>query len=402
MEDRTMATTKDYPRFSKEEYDRRFREIRSGMAEKGIDVLIIYGDSGSNGGNHANVKYVSNYADPISSYVVFPRDGEPSLHMSNRLYLPYAKRMSIFPRTTDAVDYDPAGAIDRRIRELNLERGVIGLVGLRGILHASIPYGPLSHWHKVLAEASFVDATDILGEVRLIKSKEELQWFRKGAALTDMAFEALAKKGKIGMTDFQLAALITGSYMPHGGGPKLIFIGSTSMKNPHLIFPCQYPSHRKIRKGDIILTELSADYEMYAGQAHRPISVGMPPIAIYQRLFEVAVEAYQRMVKSLKPGASQEDIRRAASIIQQEGFTTFDASLHGWGLLIEPPRVDIDSVMIRRPQNEFTVKEGMLLVVQPNVVTPDGKRGLQVGNLVEITKAGARALQKFPMKFMRI
>ena len=89
-------------------------------------------------------------------------------------------------------------------------------------------------------------------------------------------------------------------------------------------------------------------------------------------------------------------------MIQEEGFTTFDVSLHGWGLLIEPPRVDIDAVMIRRPLNEFIVKEGMLLVVQPNVVTPDGKRGLQVGNLVEITPAGARALQKFPMKFMRI
>ena len=44
----------------------------------------------------------------------------------------------------------------------------------------------------------------------------------------------------------------------------------------------------------------------------------------------------------------------------------------------------------------------MLLVIQPNVVTQDGKRGLQVGNLVEITPTGARALQKFPIKFMRI
>jgi Xaa-Pro aminopeptidase len=58
--------------------------------------------------------------------------------------------------------------------------------------------------------------------------------------------------------------------------------------------------------------------------------------------------------------------------------------------------------MIRRPQNEFVVREGMLLVIQPNVVTQDGKRGLQVGNLVEITPKGARALQKFPLKFMRI
>ncbi len=130
---------------------------------------------------------------------------------------------------------------------------------------------------KSFTGASFVDATDILAEVRLIKSREEIAWFRKGAALTDMAFEALEKKAKAGMTDFQLAAIIANGYMPKGGGPKLIFIGSTSMSQPHLIFPCQFPSHRKVRKGDIILTELSADYEMYPGQAHRPITVGVPP-----------------------------------------------------------------------------------------------------------------------------
>jgi len=396
-----MALSKDHPRFSKEEYDRRFRKIRKRMEEKGIDVLIIYGDSGSNNGNHANVKYVSNYQDPVSSYVVFPLKGEPSLHMSNRLYLPYAKRMSIFPRT-DAVDYNPGGAVENRLRELGLEKGTIGLVGLRGILYGSLPFGPVDHWHKAFSSASFVDATDILAEVRFIKSREELTWFRKGAAFTDMAFEALEKKARAGMTDFQLAGIITNSYMPRGGGPKLIFIGSTSMSRPHLIFPDQFPSHRKVGKGDIILTELSADYEMYAGQAHRPITVGVPPTPVYRKMFDLAVEAYTRILKALKPGATHVVIKKAASIIQDEGFTTFDATLHGWGLLIEPPRLDIDAVMIRRPVNEFVVQEGMLLVIQPNVVTRDGKRGLQVGNLVEITPTGARALQKFPIKFMRI
>ncbi len=396
-----MALAKDYPRFSKEEYDRRFKEIRQRMQEKGIDVLILYGDSGSNNSNNANIKYVSNYQDPVSCYVVFPLKGEPSLHTSNRLYLPHAKLMSILP-LTDAVDYNPGGAVESRIRDLGLEKGTIGLVGLRGILYGSLPFGPLDHWHKTFSGASFADATDLLAEARRIKSREELTWFRRGAALTDMAFEALEKKAKAGMTDFQLAGIIAGSYMPRGGGPKLIFIGSTSMSRPHLIFPCQFPSHRKISKGDIILTELSADYEMYPGQAHRPITVGAPPTPIYRKMFELAVEAYTRVLRALKPGATQVDIKKAASVIQDEGFTTFDTTLHGWGLLIEPPRVDIDAVLIRRPLNEFTVEEGMLLVIQPNVVTQDGKRGLQVGNLVEITSAGARSLQKFPLKFMRV
>ena len=396
-----MASAKDYPRYPQAEYARRYREIRKRMREGGIDALVFYGDSGMQGGNQANLKYVTNYKDPVSSFFVFPLKGAPALFISNRLYLPYAKKMSVIEKT-EAVDYEPGPKVERRIRELGLAKGVIGLVGFRGILPVSMPYGVVDHWRKALRGARFTDASDILADARLVKSPEELKWFRRGAALTDMAFEALEKKARAGMSEFELAALISGAYVPRGGSPQLIFVGSTSMARPRLIFPNQFPSHRKIRKGDVVLTELSADYEMHPGQAHRPISVGAAPTPIYRKLYEVAVEAYERIFRALRPGATHEDVRRAGAVIQEEGFTTFDATFHGWGLLIENPRIDVDAALIKRPQNEITFREGMLMVIQPNVCTMDGKRGLQAGNLVEITRTGARSLQKFPMKFMRI
>jgi len=396
-----MPAAKDHPRFPKEEYSRRYREIRKRMRARGLDVLVMYGDSGSHGGNQASIKYVTNYQDPVSSFAVFPLKGEPALYISNRLYLPYAKQMSVFGRT-EAVDYDPGAKVERRIRELGLEKGAIGVVGYRGILKTSIPFSVMDHWRRALPGASFAEATELLHEVRAVKSKEELKWFRRGAALTDMAFEALEKMARPGMTDYELAAIVSNAYMPSGGGQQLIFIGSTSMARPHLIFPNQFPTHRRTRKGDIVLTELSAGYHMHSGQAHRPISVGAGPTPVYRRLYEVAVEAYERILRAVKPGANQDDVRRAGSIIGEEGFTTFDTTFHGWGLLIENPRVDVDATLIERPQNEIVFREGMLMVIQPNLVTPDSKRGLQVGNLVEVTKNGARSLQKFPMKFMRI
>ncbi len=396
-----MAPVQDHPRYPKAEYARRYREIRKRMRARGIDALVFYGDSGMQGGNQANVKYATNYKDPVSSFFVFPLKGAPALFISNRLYLPYAKKMSVIPRT-EAVDYDPGAKVEGRIRELGLDKGSIGLVGFRGILPVSMPFSVVDHWRKTLKSAQFTDASDILAEARLVKSPEELKWFRRGAALTDMAFEALEKKAKAGMSEFGLAALISGAYMPRGGSPQLIFVGSTSMARPRLIFPNQFPTHRKIRKGDIVLTELSADYEMHPGQAHRPVSVGVEPTPVYRKLYEVAVEAYDRIFKALKPGATREDVKRAGAVIEEEGFTTFDTTFHGWGLLIENPRIDIDASILKRPQNEITFREGMLMVIQPNVCTADGKRGLQVGNLVEVTRTGARSLQKFPMKFMRI
>ncbi|MGH7308477.1 MAG: aminopeptidase P family N-terminal domain-containing protein, partial [Candidatus Rokuibacteriota bacterium] len=112
-----MPLATDHPRLPQAEYARRYAEVRRRMRERGLDVLIVYGDSGSHGGNHANVKYLSNYQDPVASYLVVPLQGEPALYISNRLYLPYARRMSVVPET-DAVDYDPAGKVERRIREL--------------------------------------------------------------------------------------------------------------------------------------------------------------------------------------------------------------------------------------------------------------------------------------------
>ena len=45
------------------------------------------------------------------------------------------------------------------------------------------------------------------------------------------------------------------------------------------------------------------------------------------------------------------------------------------------------------------VEPGMLLVIQPHLVSEDGKRGVQVGNLVVCDGGGARSLQRTPMRF---
>jgi hypothetical protein len=38
----------------------------------------------------------------------------------------------------------------------------------------------------------------------------------------------------------------------------------------------------------------------------------------------------------------------------------------------------------------------MTVVVQPNVVTPDGRAGVQTGELLLVTEAGAERLHAFP------
>ncbi|MGZ9076371.1 MAG: M24 family metallopeptidase, partial [Burkholderiaceae bacterium] len=118
------------------------------------------------------------------------------------------------------------------------------------------------------------------------------------------------------------------------------------------------------------------------------------------RLYDVAADCYQRIFDVLKPGATDADVRNAAIFIEKEGFRTLDILIHGWGLQIEPPRVDLPGAMIKRELGPVTFQKGMLIVIQPNIVTADGKAGVQTGNLVVIEENGARSLQRYPMEFV--
>jgi Xaa-Pro dipeptidase len=48
------------------------------------------------------------------------------------------------------------------------------------------------------------------------------------------------------------------------------------------------------------------------------------------------------------------------------------------------------------------LRAGMMVVIQPNVVTPDGKAGVQTGELVLVTATGIERLHAMPRGFIRV
>jgi Xaa-Pro aminopeptidase len=389
-----------FPRFSPAEYQRRYERVREEMRNRGLDVVVAAGDSAAHNGNHANVYWLTNWLDPFTSYAVLPLSGDPFLIISNSLYGHTARRASVVSDIDSSPE--PGTLIGRRLNDLGLGRGQVGLVGVRHVGRASMPYEHQRDLQAAMPEATFVEANAVLQEARLIKSAEEIAWFERGAEFTDRTITAIAESLRPGMPEYALAGPVHRAFHSDGGTMKVFFLGSTPMDDPEIIFPWQYPSARIVLRGDVLLTEISASYWGYAGQVHRPFAVGTPPTTEYQNLFEVASEAYFRVLESLKPGNTDADIRAAAGCIEKAGYHTHDVLLHGWGLSIEPPRADLPSASLKRELNQFTVTPGMMLVIQPHVITPDGKRGLQVGSLVAIEETGPRPLQKVEMEFFQV
>ncbi|MCC7080898.1 MAG: aminopeptidase P family protein [Burkholderiales bacterium] len=392
-----------FPRFSEAEYERRERAVRAEMEKRGLDALVIVGDSGSRGANHANVYWLTNWQDPGPAYVLMAAGAGPSLMISNSLYLHSARRAGR-ARETNAFVYgsNPGEQLAQQLADWGCSRGRIGIVGVRNVGRTAMSAEHRDALAATLPQATFVDALDVLAEARRLKSAEELAWFQRGAEFTDKIIERLSENVRVGMPEYELLAINAEAVLRDGGNLRLQYMGATSMENPEIIFPWQYPSTRRIQRGDVLLTEISASYGLYAGQIHRPFSIGSRPTPEYQQLYEVAAEAYHRVVEALRPGATDHDVRAAAADIDRKGYRTYDALLHGWGVHIEDPRLDIPSAMIKRPQMPVVFQAGMLMVIQPNVVTADGKRGLQAGGLVVIEEGGARPMHRYPMQFIRV
>ncbi|MCC7484793.1 MAG: aminopeptidase P family protein [Burkholderiales bacterium] len=391
-----------FPRFSAGEYRRRYASVWAEMEKRHVDGLVIYGDSGSHNGNQANIFYLTGYRDPLFSYALVPLGEEPILIMSNQLYLPHAKTMAVVGNV-DWATWNPPERVAAELKRLKLDRARLGLVGLRGIQKSTLPHEHVEGLRSALPGASWEDATEILQQIRKVKSGEEIERLRKGAEMTDATVAALRQEAREGMTELQLAGIIAKACSSLDGEQRVTFIGATPMDDPQIIFPRQEPSHRKLQKGDVVLTELSASYAGYAGQIHRALVVGSKPTPAYREIFEVAREAYERVLSAIGPGKTDEDVRRGAIPIKEKGFWTFDALVHGWGLTIEPPRLDLlEIALIKRPQEPIVFKPGMCMVVQPHVLTADKRRGLQIGSLVLVTETGAEALQKYPMEFVEI
>ena len=302
-------------------------------------------------------------------------------------HLPLARQMS---RDTD-VRWGEEKGIAKVIEELSRrEARRIGVIG------------PLSgpRWKALEAKFELISLDGDYIKLRLVKSEEEIAWLRIGAALSDAGMAALVAGTRPGMTEHELGNMIERAFVGHGGTNVIHFIGSTPMAAPDVYVPRQFTSRRKIAAGDFVFCELSAAWWDYSGQVLRGFTVEAEPTPLYRDLQATAYAAFQSIAKTIRPGVLPQSLIDASGIIEENGFTTCDDLVHGFGGGYLPPIVGSRS----RPAGQipiFPLEENMCLVVQPNVITRDLKAGVQFGELGRVTASGFESLHRTPHGMFR-
>ena len=379
-----------YPCFSKAEFARRHAAARALMAAEGVDVIAVFGDSGISRHNHADVHYLSGFLGNRNNYAVLPAAGEPVLFVQSHNHVPNAREAASI--RTESGRLDSAVTIAKYVSDLGLKNATLGYVG-------NVPVQNYLTWQKELPGWRLKDLSTAFRSLRLVKSAEEISWLEKGAALTDAALQALIDQIEPGMREYQLGAIIETAALNAGGLPHLCYLSSGPQDGAGACVPRQNLSNRIIARGDVVNTEISISWWGYSGQMHRPIFLGAKPNALYERLWDTALEAYTRCVSALKPGNSSEDILDAADVIAERGFTINDGFLHGFGIGLLPPSIGSREAKRGIPKPPFILQENMCVVVQPNVVTRDETAGVQLGNLFRITQDGAECLHRLPLVY---
>jgi len=399
-----VTPTPDEPfglRFSDEEFERRHRLLRNAMDEHGLDCLLLAGSPGYMSGGHGAF-WASGYPERLGvvSYVVFPRDGEPTLVIPFAgSHVETARRASFVSDVRDSAHGDYTSVIADRLMELDISTGDVGVTELDARYGLGVPHELLSGLRERLPGVEIRATRGLLEPLMAVKSPEEIAAIEQASVICDEVLDELAARVEPGLRDYEVRAMIGGAIMARRGDLAFAIVGSTPMADPSFAFPFAIESARTIRPGDVVINEFGARYKGYEGQTGRPLTIG-PPTPEFRDLWTIATQGAFALEEALRPGATAEDIRIAGKrVFDDAGRVIAAPMLHTLGICNSTPVVFLDFV-VGDPGFEF--QEGMVVSLQSNPASPDRRTGLFMGNDYVVTSSGCRRLSTLPFDVIEI
>ncbi|MFA5118217.1 MAG: Xaa-Pro peptidase family protein [Candidatus Omnitrophota bacterium] len=233
-------------------------------------------------------------------------------------------------------------------------------------------------------KTTLIPTHNLIEELRRIKSPDEIEKIRKSTAITIAALNFIRKTIKTGMKEIEVAAELERFIRYHGAYASAFDIIVAS--GPNAGFPHHLTSTRKIRRNEVVLIDIGADYSGYKSDLTRVFFSGKIN-TFEQNIYSIVREAQKQAIQKIKPGIMTRDIDDAArQHIAQAGFGGFfgHSTGHGVGLEIhEAPSIST------KDTNKLAC--GMLFTVEPGIYIPN-KCGIRIEDMVLVTEKGAEVI----------
>jgi Xaa-Pro aminopeptidase len=233
---------------------------------------------------------------------------------------------------------------------------------------------------------TLVPVEDIVENLRVIKSEDEIEATRKALAIAEDAFEAVLAGLEPGMTEKEGAWQLEIAVRERDGSglsfPTICATGRNSAL-PHAI-----PGQAVFREGDPLLFDWGVFAGHYCSDTTRTVVLGEPDDQ-FKKVYATVREAQKRAIAAIKAGAGSKAVDAAARdyIDSTEFEGKFAHGLgHGTGLAVhEAPRLNT--------LRDETLKAGMIVTVEPGIYLPEWG-GIRLENQVVVRQDGAEVLNR--------
>ncbi|NPA47787.1 MAG: aminopeptidase P family protein [Thermococci archaeon] len=264
---------------------------------------------------------------------------------------------------------------------------VLGEMKLRTLgIEGRTSYSTLLSLREKLGVGDFKVIDDVIKELRIVKSPEEVRRIEDACRIADDAMEVALEGVGDGVRERDVAAKM--EYRMRIEGADKPAFDTIIASGPRSALPHGVATDRAMKRGDFVVIDEGALYRHYNSDMTRTVVIGSPTEK-QADVYAAVLEAQKKCVEAVRPGVKTKELDLLArSVLREYGYEeNFIHSLgHGVGLEIhEWPGVSRFDETVLRP--------GMVITIEPGVYIP-GFGGVRIEDTVVVTEDGARRLTK--------
>ena len=164
------------------------------------------------------------------------------------------------------------------------------------------------------------DPNEVVGEMRLFKSPEEIALLRKACQISAQAHKTAMKEVHPGMNEFEVEALI--DYIFRKNGCQRVGYGSIVAGGKNAACLHYRSNNEPLKDGDLLLIDAGGEFDYYTADITRTFPVGKKFTAAQARVYDLVLKVQKECVSMAKPGAKLPDIHKHAFEGLTEGLLT--------------------------------------------------------------------------------
>lgn len=381
--------------FSAQEMQRRMTAFRRALEERDVHAALLH--TADNVFYLTGVPLLSEWGRPM--WAVFDADGRSTV-IGSFIEKLTMEQNAATDETVPYADEDNVVETSLRIAAARLGRGKPGTKYRIGLEKRLIALGAYQRLVANFPSAEFVEIGDIVADLRIIKSAEELRILEIGADICKIGANAFIDALHENVTELTVAAHAVAEM--NRALAALYPDGATSTYSyahfgEHTMTPHNHPTGRRLHHGDVVGLNVFPVVWGYCMELERTFVFG-EPTKEQQQFLDAVNEAFEAGKALIGPGVAAADVDALSrGMFEERGFSKYiyHGSGHAHGIMIgSAGREEAGELRI---YNKTILKPQMVNSVEPALFTEVG--GFRHSDVMHITASGARCMTEYQRDF---